>query len=78
MAYELEDKLNRINNKKAGVPNILLMQCRYCIRYSLGYCVKRSGKQPTWCEPLHLRLSDNRQFRIEFDCKDCQMNIFSE
>ncbi len=78
MAYELEDKLNRINNKKAGVPNILLMQCRYCIRYSLGYCVKRGGKQPTWCEPLHLRLSDNRQFRIEFDCKDCQMNIFSE
>lgn len=53
----------------------LLMQCRHCIRYSLGYCVKHGGKQPTWHEPLFLELPDKRRFRLEFNCKACQMNI---
>ena len=53
----------------------LLMQCRHCIRYSLGYCTRRGGKQPTWREPLFLVLPDRRRFRLEFDCKDCQMNL---
>ena len=53
----------------------LLMQCRHCIRYSLGYCVKRGGKKPTWREPLFLELPDKRRFRLEFDCKNCQMNV---
>ena len=52
------------------------MQCRHCIRYSLGYCVKRGGKRPQWHEPLSLRLGDGRSFRLEFDCKNCQMNVF--
>ena len=53
-----------------------IMQCRHCIRYSLGYCVKRGGKRPQWHEPLSLRLGDGRSFRLEFDCKNCQMNVF--
>ena len=56
---------------------LLLMQCRHCIRYSLGYCVKRGGKKPTWREPLYLRLGDGRKFRLEFACKQCQMNVFA-
>ena len=56
----------------------LLMQCRHCIRYSLGYCVKRGGKQPIWHEPLYLRLSDGRRFRLAFDCHHCQMNVYAE
>ncbi len=56
----------------------LLMQCRHCIRYSLGYCVKRGGKHPTWHEPLYLRLPDDRRFRLEFRCDTCQMNIYGE
>ena len=56
----------------------LLMQCRHCIRYSLGYCVKRGGKNPTWKEPLYLRLGDGRRFRLEFACNECQMNVYSE
>jgi len=54
------------------------MQCRHCIRYSLGYCVKRGGKNPKWHEPLYLELSDKRRFRLEFDCKNCQMNVLPE
>ena len=54
-----------------------LMQCRHCIRYALGYCVKYGGKRPQWREPLSLVLGDGRRFRLEFDCKDCQMNVFA-
>ena len=56
----------------------LIMQCRHCLRYSLGYCVKRGGKRPTWKEPLFLELGDGRRFRLEFCCAECQMNIYSE
>ncbi|MBF1563667.1 MAG: collagenase-like protease, partial [Prevotella salivae] len=56
----------------------LVMQCRHCIRFSLGFCEKRGGKRPTWDEPLFLRLGDGRRFRLEFDCKECQMNIYAE
>lgn len=58
--------------------NPLVMQCRHCIRFALGYCVKRGGKHPTWKEPLYLRLGDGRRFRLEFNCKECQMNIYAE
>ena len=54
-----------------------LMQCRHCLRYTLGYCVKHGGKRPTWREPLSLRLGDGRLFRLEFDCKHCQMNVYA-
>ena len=64
-----------------------LMQCRYCLRYSLGHCPKQGGKNhvgqnnsvqnPDWLEPVSLRLGDGRLFRLEFDCKNCQMNIYA-
>ena len=54
-----------------------LMQCRHCLRYALGHCVKHGGQRPTWKEPLSLRLGDGRMFRLEFDCKNCQMNVYA-
>ncbi|MBM6993685.1 MAG: U32 family peptidase [Prevotella sp.] len=56
----------------------IVMQCRHCLRYTLGYCVKYGGQKPTWHEPLSLRLGDGRRFRLEFNCAECQMNIYSE
>jgi protease len=56
----------------------LLMQCRHCLRFSLGYCVKHGGKKPFWREPLYLRLADGRRFRLQFNCKECQMNLYAE
>ena len=53
-----------------------LMQCRHCLRYALGYCVKNGGRKPQWKEPLSLRLGDGRTFRLEFDCKHCLMNVW--
>ena len=55
-----------------------IMQCRHCIRYSLGYCVRRGGQKPTWKEPLTLVLGDGRRFRLEFYCAECQMNVYAE
>ncbi|MBO4718777.1 MAG: U32 family peptidase [Prevotella sp.] len=65
-AYELKGVLGPI------------MQCRHCIRYALGYCVKHGGKRPIWREPLSLVLGDGRRFRLEFDCQHCQMNVYAE
>ena len=58
--------------------NAKLMQCRHCLRYSLGFCVKNGGRRPVWHEPLFLRLADGRRFRLEFDCNHCQMNVYAD
>ena len=69
------DELSAFELKGGDGP---IMQCRHCLRYSLGYCVKRGGKRPTWREPLSLVLGDGRRFRLEFDCKNCQMNVYAQ
>ena len=56
---------------------VLIMQCRHCLRFSLGYCQRHGGRRPEWKEPLYIELSDKRRFRLDFDCKACQMNIYS-
>ena len=56
----------------------LIMQCRHCLRYSLGFCVRRGGKHPSWHEPLFLQLDNGRRFRLEFKCDECQMNIYAD
>lgn len=55
----------------------LLMQCRYCLRHEMGFCVKHGGRKADWHEPLMLRLADGRCFRLEFDCRKCQMNVWA-
>ena len=55
----------------------LLMQCRHCLRYALDYCVKHGGRKPEWREPLFLRLGNGQHFRLEFDCRNCQMNVYA-
>ena len=52
-----------------------LMQCRFCLRHSLGFCTKHGGHKPEWREPLRLQLGDGKMFTLEFDCKNCQMNL---
>src|SRR5574344_951622 len=56
--------------------DVLLMQCRHCLRYTLGFCVKHGGEKPSWKEPLTLCLTDGKTFRLEFDCVACKMNIY--
>lgn len=61
-----------------SVSRPLVMQCRHCLRYALGYCVKNGGRRPSWREPLYLQSADGRRFRLQFDCSKCRMNIYAE
>ena len=54
----------------------LLMQCRHCLKFSLGYCEKNGGVRSPWREPFYLSLSDGKRFRLEFRCRECQMNVY--
>ncbi|MBR6141379.1 MAG: U32 family peptidase [Bacteroidaceae bacterium] len=53
-----------------------LMTCRFCIRHAWGQCPKNfQSSNGKWREPLYLVLGDGRRFRLEFDCKKCEMNV---
>ena len=67
----------RVGMRQVGSSIVPLMECRHCLRFSLGYCVKHGGVQAPWHEPLYLRLGDGRLFRLQFDCKHCQMNVYA-
>ena len=54
-----------------------LMQCRFCLRHALGYCVNKGGRKPQWKEPMFLRLPDGRKFQLQFNCKRCEMYLLS-
>lgn len=77
-AFEIEGKGRSRHTSSGAIHTKLIMQCRYCLRYSLGFCVKRGGKKPSWREPLYMELPDNRTFRLEFNCRECQMDIYAE
>ena len=56
----------------------LLMTCRYCIRYELGMCNKEGINKVIKSHRLFLRLADGRKFRLHFDCKQCQMEVYAD
>lgn len=55
----------------------VLMYCRHCLRYSLGFCPKHHPAAQRPPEPLALRLSDGRTFPLGFDCRNCQMLVYA-
>lgn len=52
----------------------LLMTTRYCIKYELGYCQRFQGAKNGPEEPLYLQ-DQNRKYLLDFDCKNCLMQI---
>lgn len=53
-----------------------VMFCKHCLRFMMGWCPsKQKGKSP-WKEPYFLRSKDGKLFRLEFDCKQCQMKVY--
>lgn len=77
-AFELKQEKAQKGTQTEATDKALVMQCRYCLRHSLGHCVRNGGQPPSWREPLYLELPDKRTFRLEFNCKECQMNIYAE
>jgi putative protease len=55
-----------------------LMFCKHCIRYSMGWCVKRGQRRSPYKEPYYLVSGDGRRYKLSFDCKNCQMLVSAE
>lgn len=54
-------------------PDVPLMYCKYCIKHALGWCPKE-GYKAAFKEPLFIQ-HKNERFRLEFDCKKCEMRV---
>ena len=59
------------------VDNAVVMFCKHCIKYSLGWCTK-SGAKHAFKEPFYLISGDGKRFRLSFDCKECMMKVIAE
>ena len=53
-------------------PNAELMRTKHCIRYALGLCKKENPK--TTIKELFIQ-NGNDRFRLEFDCRNCEMIV---
>ncbi len=68
-AYELQ-------KPSEAVP---IMFCKYCLRHELGICLKKLKPEArNFKEPLRLRSTDGRTFRLKFDCAKCEMQVLPE
>ena len=56
----------------------VLMFCKHCIRYSMGWCPTHHKTRSPFKEPYFLVSADGRRFRLQFDCKACQMKVLAE
>ena len=56
----------------------VLMFCKHCLRYSMGWCPHHGGKASPFREPYYLVASDGNRFRLAFDCKACQMKVYAD
>ena len=63
--------------EKEAPEDAVLMFCKHCIRYSMGWCPVRHKKRSPYREPYYLVSSDGRRFRLDFDCKQCIMKVIA-
>ena len=88
--FKIENSKLKIENSHSSTFNLQsstfnsqspLMLCRFCLRHAWGQCHKANEKlkmkNEQWKEPLYLVLGDGRRFRLEFDCKRCEMKVHS-
>ena len=64
--------------ERQAVSGAALMFCRHCLRYSMGWCPVHHKVHSPYREPYFLVSSDGRRFRLEFDCKHCQMKVYGD
>ena len=56
-----------------AVPDAVLMFCKHCLRFSMGWCPTYQKGHSPYREPYYLVGTDGKRFRLSFDCKNCQM-----
>ena len=63
--------------KKEPKGNVVLMQCKYCIKFQLGFCPKQlqNNYLNTLKEPFILE-HQKIKLQLEFDCQACVMKVF--
>ena len=61
--------------EKEAVEDAVLMFCKHCLRYSMGWCPIHQRVRSPYREPYFLVSNDGKRFRLEFDCKNCQMKV---
>ena len=64
--------------EKEQPKDAVLMFCKHCIRYSMGWCPVHHKVRSPFREPYYLVSSDGRRFRLEFDCKQCHMKVLAD
>lgn len=61
--------------EKDPVEEAVLMFCKHCLRYSMGWCPIHQRERSPYKEPFYLVSNDGKRFLLEFDCKNCQMKV---
>ena len=61
--------------EKEAAEDAVLMFCKHCLRYSMGWCPVHQRVRSPYKEPYYLVSNDGKRFRLEFDCKNCQMKV---
>ena len=59
-------------------PGAALMFCRHCLRYAMGWCPTHQHGRSPYREPYYLVSGDGRRYRLEFDCRRCQMKLYAD
>ena len=63
--------------EKRPAKDAVLMFCKHCLRYSMGWCPVRHKEKSPYREPYYLVSMDGKRFRLDFDCKHCQMKVMA-
>lgn len=63
--------------EKEAPQQAVLMFCKHCLRYSMGWCPVHHKVRSTFKEPYYLVSRDGRKFQLQFDCKNCQMKVLA-
>lgn len=68
---EIQDAFEKQTVKK----NSVLMTTKHCLKFEFNICPKQKHKEPIdIVEPLWL-MDRNKKYRLEFDCKKCEMKV---
>ncbi|MDR0976582.1 MAG: U32 family peptidase [Prevotellaceae bacterium] len=57
------------------VADAALMQCKFCLRFSIGECPVHQHPAHPHRLPFYLTATDGRRFRLDFDCRQCLMTL---
>ena len=63
--------------EKQPADDAVLMFCKHCLRYAMGWCPVHHKVRSPYKEPYYLVSGDGKKFLLQFDCKNCQMKVLA-